>query len=660
MDSGGVPTAEEEALKKNTDCVYFLASPLTCKKGNECEYRHSEGARLNPRDCYYWLNSNCLNPKCAFRHPPLAGLFGSPGSGPTLPSIPTVPSKQIPVVHAPPYSLNKQSRSQQCIFFQKGHCLKGEICPFSHETQANGDVVSQQLAKASPSFSEQPQATLKYESWSIKQCSNKQSIPKVSADIKLKAPVSSTKPVIRNELQSSNGVTHAKNFLSNSQPAHAPVINSNAWSRSQNHQIHSLDEHLQNDLEPGEIVGEHSSVFDAHVVNSTKASEFGRKSALNDYQHCSSDYKPVNIFERNQCRRSVDKYSGQNGRIQDYRNPRPHKILSERSLERSQLPERRVLQKPKSPNEVDRADLRHRLKQRKLDSSRSAIRSDHYVEEKERDYGHHSHRNQLQVPLETSVSSRLRGRITLPAASSGDSFSLQSEQRDVSRNRGRLSPTRASVSNQVRQNERTRRLSEDPPLRNLGGRLSKREDVDSLNFNGPKSLAELKGAKLVKSSQEQTTKVQNNEDSPSFEGPKPLSVLLKRKREDVPLDSVDTCNADENNQRNGVPQVSDCDPVTNKQPQPKVETVEDEKDSTPSRDDELITYDGDSSAKDHMDVDAMEDEGLQNFEQRDGEYEYEATVGGDYKTEYESQGEEEDDELDDEDDFARKAGLLFS
>lgn len=25
-------TAEEEALKRNTDCVYFLASPLTCKK----------------------------------------------------------------------------------------------------------------------------------------------------------------------------------------------------------------------------------------------------------------------------------------------------------------------------------------------------------------------------------------------------------------------------------------------------------------------------------------------------------------------------------------------------------------------------------------------------------------------------------------------------
>lgn len=38
-------------------------------QGNQCDFRHSEGARMNPRDCYYWLNGNCLNPKCSFRHP---------------------------------------------------------------------------------------------------------------------------------------------------------------------------------------------------------------------------------------------------------------------------------------------------------------------------------------------------------------------------------------------------------------------------------------------------------------------------------------------------------------------------------------------------------------------------------------------------------------
>ncbi|KAM2071910.1 hypothetical protein ACFX1X_040800 [Malus domestica] len=81
-----------------------LASPLTCKKGSECEYRHSEYARINPRDCWYWLNGSCLNLKCAFRHPPLDGLLGSPAAnsaGSSLPlshprvtpSTPAIPSK---------------------------------------------------------------------------------------------------------------------------------------------------------------------------------------------------------------------------------------------------------------------------------------------------------------------------------------------------------------------------------------------------------------------------------------------------------------------------------------------------------------------------------------------------------------------------------------
>ncbi|KAL5701505.1 F-box protein skip5 [Ranunculus cassubicifolius] len=59
---------EDDLKKRNTDCVYFLASPLTCKKGMECEFRHSEIARLNTTDCWYWLSGSCLNPTCAFRH----------------------------------------------------------------------------------------------------------------------------------------------------------------------------------------------------------------------------------------------------------------------------------------------------------------------------------------------------------------------------------------------------------------------------------------------------------------------------------------------------------------------------------------------------------------------------------------------------------------
>ncbi|KAK9665619.1 hypothetical protein RND81_14G124100 [Saponaria officinalis] len=62
---------DEEFMKRCTDCVYFFASPFTCKKGVKCEYRHSDTARLNPRDCWYWLSGTCSNLSCRFRHPPL-------------------------------------------------------------------------------------------------------------------------------------------------------------------------------------------------------------------------------------------------------------------------------------------------------------------------------------------------------------------------------------------------------------------------------------------------------------------------------------------------------------------------------------------------------------------------------------------------------------
>ncbi|XP_047312100.1 zinc finger CCCH domain-containing protein 32-like [Impatiens glandulifera] len=103
---------DEEFLKQNIDCVYFLASPYTCKKGVDCEYRHSEIARLNPRDCWYWLAGNCLNPDCAFRHPPLD--VHAEGSSESHPSS---------------YS-NKVNIP--CYFFFNGTCSKGDQCYFLH------------------------------------------------------------------------------------------------------------------------------------------------------------------------------------------------------------------------------------------------------------------------------------------------------------------------------------------------------------------------------------------------------------------------------------------------------------------------------------------------------------------------------------------------
>ncbi|CAM6036609.1 unnamed protein product [Sphagnum compactum] len=107
---------DDDALKKNTDCVYFLASPLTCKKGNDCEFRHSESARVNPRDCWYWLGGKCLMPDCPFRHPPLEGRTAVGATvGPPVPGAAGVNKARTP-----------------CYFFSQGYCAKGEKCPFLH------------------------------------------------------------------------------------------------------------------------------------------------------------------------------------------------------------------------------------------------------------------------------------------------------------------------------------------------------------------------------------------------------------------------------------------------------------------------------------------------------------------------------------------------
>ncbi|KAM1508328.1 zinc finger CCCH domain-containing protein 32-like isoform X2 [Malus sylvestris] len=109
---------EEELVKRNTDCVYFLASPLTCKKGIDCEFRHSKIARLNPKECWYWLAGNCLNPTCAFRHPPLDGHGGTPSES------------------SPP-SVTSNKTSVPCYFYSNGFCSKGDKCSFLHDTDSN-------------------------------------------------------------------------------------------------------------------------------------------------------------------------------------------------------------------------------------------------------------------------------------------------------------------------------------------------------------------------------------------------------------------------------------------------------------------------------------------------------------------------------------------
>jgi len=61
------------------DCFFFLQG--TCSKGDGCEFRHSEIARLNPSICKFWLASKCKNPMCGFKHPPIPAQVYSSLSG---------------------------------------------------------------------------------------------------------------------------------------------------------------------------------------------------------------------------------------------------------------------------------------------------------------------------------------------------------------------------------------------------------------------------------------------------------------------------------------------------------------------------------------------------------------------------------------------------
>lgn len=200
---------DEETQKRNTDCVYFLASPLTCKKGNECEYRHSESARINPRDCWYWLGGNCLNPTCSFRHPPLDGLSGAPSST-TAP-----PSSSTPI----PASVTANKPKVPCYFFQQGFCVKGDKCPFVHGPFSGGNPTSQKATKQSATITE-PQA------------SGKQPVNETESSKDGKHPSTSSFPkavqsVDPNAVQSSNSMTVKSNNFKAVQSRNPVAVKSN-------------------------------------------------------------------------------------------------------------------------------------------------------------------------------------------------------------------------------------------------------------------------------------------------------------------------------------------------------------------------------------------------------------------------------------------------
>ncbi|XP_065850764.1 zinc finger CCCH domain-containing protein 17 [Euphorbia lathyris] len=694
------PTAEEEALKRNTDCVYFLTSPLACKKGAECEYRHSEYARVNPRDCYFWLNGNCMNPKCGFRHPPLDGLFAeteaSAGSFLPPPRIAVTPAFYAPQIPGKP--------AVQCHFFQKGACGKGDRCGFLHGPNPTSSKSSQMIV-SSPS-TELPPPTKPHTSH--QKFTQEVKIQQATFAKAVEAPVE-TKPAPKPEIGSRrNGIERnlpPSKKLHDEVPRYKatniqPVVNGNPSRFNRMHQSQVPDDHGSlNGKDADEFLRESSPGFDVLVDDELRNSDFyhgedqygrtrgqeGRNSnPVNEYDIGQSvDYSSVGDMDRETYRdlRGYDNYE----HIQGQYGWEQHRSSSERMLLGQAQLESRAYSKVDSPEPSDDIDLRYRLsKHRRGNGLRSVVSHDFAPDKnvEERVYQGSSAR-------ESSIGGRLRGRIKLPRRSPSGSDLRVEREVDKVRSRGRLSPGRSQVpSHQGRLRDRIKGRVEgdyDSEGRNPRGARMRREMMDdrSTNFAGPKRLAELKSTVSSEGRMQESPRkrkqledYQPSEGDLSFEGPMPLSEILKRKRVSeagASGNGSSSSNRHDNNQSEikeklvgssnnttvGEPQtgLSSVKKVVKDEEESKSTTVENE--VAPGQDSSVPNNEGEPETESGMivDDDGMEEHEYEGDDQREVEYEYEQVDEGEY---YEGENVEAEEEDVDDDDFAKKIGVTFS
>ncbi|KAK1274274.1 Zinc finger CCCH domain-containing protein 19 [Acorus gramineus] len=660
------PTSQdEETVKKNTDCVYFLASPLTCKKGNDCEYRHSENARMNPRDCYFWLNSNCLNPKCGFRHPPLEGPVGAPlstSSGAAFPLVQAALPAQLHAVNVPA-SYNPNKQNIPCIFFQKGGCLKGDKCSFMHGSQPISNPVPQQSSKMAAPSPEQPQAHNK--PTTLGSCGSQQKFPQASIH-KFVQVLPTAQSVIKSESLSVGGLVAKKNTpippLDEENPrikqSHVQVVSNTSASRTASHRAPPLDVRFLNGRAANVFRAKTSAGLDVlvdhgfretkhfHVVDDTgRERNHHERSKSSKLEHeRSSDYDSLPSSKREMY--AVRKDSDQYGRLNN------------------QFTERRRFHREESRDRIDQSDLRHRLtKKMKFNGLRSTVspdrRGEYYRGDDRRDEeqgvrGHIFLDRRPPSAYEGPIKNRLQGRIKLPVENSTD------DSIDTGR-------SRPIVSHQGRQHDRIKRRAHEEIFKE--GRNSAGHSIggDDINFAPPKRLADLKGTKASNSARSTNLTDglvkplghQEPEGSLSFEGPKPLSMILKRKWGEAPENSVvGTSEATEFVKDHTSSDAGKTD----------ARAVEEE------REEGLILTDGEvhhdvyspaSKAEDDQGmgdsemVNRMEDPDFEAYEQGDGEFDYEQ-IEGEEDADANHEGEYLDDEDDEDDDFAKKVGIILS
>ncbi|KAK9749794.1 hypothetical protein RND81_02G150800 [Saponaria officinalis] len=533
--------SKDDLWKRSTDCVYFLASPLTCKKGSECEYRHSETTRNNPRDCWYWLSGTCsLSANCTYRHPPLDVLVP-----PQAENYPGPPVGQ-------PFTSIPQNAGKQRV-----PCYR---CPYLH------GLIPQPNSKVQPV---QPTTSVT-ETSTFKKTFG---VPEKDAQSKMNFHTNSNK-FIRNavavvEKPSPRGVIEeATNFRETAVHVAGNGSFDNESFRSGAALSHHAnlvdDQYYQNGREVDDSLRESSPGFDVLVEDKLKEDEYyhdhdedqyvrvrgheGRRSSEFDSgRH--GDYTTVAYvdYDAYHSKRKYDAYEGMGDKYaQGHRGA---------SSERLSAHDRRGLYKLESTDfKQNSSYLRHRLsKQPRGMGLRSVVR-----------YRSTRMDTRRSPTRDNPVSSRLQGRIKLPRRSPSNRNTYLERDNERGRNLGSLSPSRprlSSLQGRLRDRLGARIQEESFEGRSVRGR----DNGDA--FSSSKRFSELRGNKHDNKNQQLTGQQSvsggklrdtvlgsslRNEGDISFDGPKPLSEILKRKRNAASTASTGVVNYDNKEVENGV------------------------------------------------------------------------------------------------------------
>lgn len=449
------------------------------------------------------------------------------GSAQPLRQTATVPSVQIVDANS--------AQGVPCKFFQSGYCLKGDWCLFLHAPNSmKNKAPGENISKVEIPISEK-KILLTNNGKSIKISLDQQAEDEVKHDVRMNEHS-------RNKRISSNSYI-------NELPDHSDHLVSNVNIVNQ---VVSVQQPYQED-DPGTIddknVGDVSRepspdgfdvLVDDEGINSGFYHSEDRYGMSREYE-APNEYDIDHLADYNMVAEAGnDRY----GYIHGYdfqRHPKGQCGLDRNrdSCERTSAGvflERRPYARAES-------DLRHHLARNKQPHALRSVVCHDQAHEKYADDGGH----QRRWRHENSLSNRLQGRIRLPQRSP----SPNGRERIRREDNGRLYPVRVRDRMKGRVDGASYNGRKNDKGLNLRREMNGDDNDD---FAAPKSLAELKNRKnaepRVDSQQQQLGKRkhsdQENGGHVSFEGPKPLEEILKRKRGEISHRSSSAGEEDDN------------------------------------------------------------------------------------------------------------------